>query len=288
MALSGTVDSTLQVMCQKTLEHGQARRPGPAALPPPPGPAQRQAPVGVGGPPSSGRERERESALRAPRSSPAAPQVCMAADNLYHQCSKRSHISRPTYSHPLEQLGVIQDYVNDLTFIAQARSLGSAWLRPERPAACALCVGFLGSGAGGAAGGEGGGVTAQPRAARCRRRSRRTRRSRRPRRPPRRRRRRSRPRRRWREQAEATPLLLADSHVRPRTRRASSVCVCASAAMAGAWRSGQRSVHGELFALQSARRAAEGGLTVACGCGCISATTASECRTAGALGGCER
>ena len=55
-------------------------------------------------------------------------QVCMASENLYHQCSKRSNISRPTYTHTLDQMGVIHDYLSDLSFMAKARHLPPAGL----------------------------------------------------------------------------------------------------------------------------------------------------------------
>lgn len=125
IALSGTVDSTLQLMCQKTLEHGQARD-GDAKI------AVCCVLMLACAVLLVGRVSHRRLAVpflasagifltripSAPRACVSASQVCMAADNLYHQCSKRSHIGRPTYTHTLEQLGVIQDYVNDLTFIA--------------------------------------------------------------------------------------------------------------------------------------------------------------------------
>lgn len=41
----------------------------------------------------------------------------MASENLYHQCSKRSSISRPTYTHTLDQMGVIHDYLSDLAYM---------------------------------------------------------------------------------------------------------------------------------------------------------------------------
>mmetsp|Transcript_41925 Transcript_41925/g.50804 ORF Transcript_41925/g.50804 Transcript_41925/m.50804 type:complete len:312 (-) Transcript_41925:960-1895(-) len=46
-------------------------------------------------------------------------QVCMATDNLFHRCNSRSKVNHPPYTNPLEQLGVIGDFMADLGAIVK-------------------------------------------------------------------------------------------------------------------------------------------------------------------------
>ena len=48
-------------------------------------------------------------------------QVCMATDNLFLRCSKRSNVNHPNYTNPLEQLHVIGDYMSDLSEIVKMK-----------------------------------------------------------------------------------------------------------------------------------------------------------------------
>ena len=45
--------------------------------------------------------------------------VCMAADNLFHRCRGRSAVKYKRTADPVEQLGVIGDYVHDLDKIVK-------------------------------------------------------------------------------------------------------------------------------------------------------------------------
>lgn len=51
--------------------------------------------------------------------------VCMATDNLFLRCSKRSNVNHPGYTNPLEQLHVIGDYMSDLAEIVQMKGKAS-------------------------------------------------------------------------------------------------------------------------------------------------------------------
>lgn len=46
-------------------------------------------------------------------------QVYMAADNLFHRCITRSKVNHPSYTEPVDQLGVIGDWVSDLSAIVK-------------------------------------------------------------------------------------------------------------------------------------------------------------------------
>jgi len=48
-------------------------------------------------------------------------QVCMATDNLFLRCSRRSKVNHPTYSNPLDQLHVIGDFMSDLSEIVKLK-----------------------------------------------------------------------------------------------------------------------------------------------------------------------
>eukprot|EP00238_Polyblepharides_amylifera_P008281 CAMPEP_0196588150 /NCGR_PEP_ID=MMETSP1081-20130531/59712_1 /TAXON_ID=36882 /ORGANISM="Pyramimonas amylifera, Strain CCMP720" /LENGTH=286 /DNA_ID=CAMNT_0041910571 /DNA_START=201 /DNA_END=1058 /DNA_ORIENTATION=- len=56
-------------------------------------------------------------------------QVCMASDNLFHRCVTRSKVNHPAYTNPMDQLGVIGDWISDLGLIVkQWRTSGkSQW-----------------------------------------------------------------------------------------------------------------------------------------------------------------
>ena len=56
--------------------------------------------------------------------------VCMAADNLFHRCRGRSAVNWRT-ADPVEQLGVIGDYVHDLDKIVKQHGRGNpgCWTR---------------------------------------------------------------------------------------------------------------------------------------------------------------
>ena len=47
--------------------------------------------------------------------------VCMATDNLFLRCSKRSNVNHPNYTNPLDQLHVIGDYMSDLAEIVKMK-----------------------------------------------------------------------------------------------------------------------------------------------------------------------
>uniref|UniRef100_A0A7S0X210 DUF4200 domain-containing protein n=1 Tax=Mantoniella antarctica TaxID=81844 RepID=A0A7S0X210_9CHLO len=49
-------------------------------------------------------------------------QVCMATDNLFLRCSKRSSVNHPNYNNPLEQLHVIGDFMSDLSEIVKMKN----------------------------------------------------------------------------------------------------------------------------------------------------------------------
>lgn len=48
-------------------------------------------------------------------------QVCMATDNLFLRCSRRSNVNHPPHTNPLDQLHVIGDYMSDLAEIVKLK-----------------------------------------------------------------------------------------------------------------------------------------------------------------------
>eukprot|EP00959_Pyramimonas_sp_CCMP1952_P353324 7402434-Pyramimonas_sp.AAC.1 len=46
-------------------------------------------------------------------------QVCMASVNLFHRCTTRSKVNHPPYTNPVDQLGVLGDWISDLGAICK-------------------------------------------------------------------------------------------------------------------------------------------------------------------------